>query len=108
MEALYIIAADGKYGNAGFLRSVKGLRCGILARLRCDRFLYGSPPLANPHQKGSHKVHGARFAFQEPVTWGTAAEVIKLEGECWGQVRLERWDQLYEKKGADVPYDGIP
>jgi len=31
LEALDIIAADGKYGNAGFLRSVKGLRCGILS-----------------------------------------------------------------------------
>jgi hypothetical protein len=34
LEALDIIAADGKYGHADFLRSVKGLRCGILARLR--------------------------------------------------------------------------
>lgn len=44
LEALDIIAADGKYGNAGFLRRVKGLRCGILARLRCDRVLYEPPP----------------------------------------------------------------
>jgi hypothetical protein len=34
LEALDIIAADGKYGHADFLCSVKGLRCGILARLR--------------------------------------------------------------------------
>jgi hypothetical protein len=43
-EALDIIAADGKYLNAGFLRSVKGLRCGVVARLRCDRVLFGLPP----------------------------------------------------------------
>ena len=107
LEALDIIAADGKYGNSGFLRSVKGLRCAILARLRCDRVLYGPPPPPVPHQKGRPKVHGTRFAFKEPETWGPPTEVVELEDERWGQVRLERWTQLHEKKGADVPYDVI-
>jgi hypothetical protein len=49
-------------------------------------------------------VHGARFAFKEPETWSTPDEVIELEDPCWGQVRLERWNSLHEKKGADVPY----
>ena len=40
LEALDIVAADGKYGNSGFLRTVKGLRCGILVRIRCDRVLH--------------------------------------------------------------------
>ncbi len=107
LEALDIIAADGKYGNSGFLRSVKGLRCAILARLRCDRVLYGPPPAPVPHQKGCPKVHGTRFAFKEPETWGPPTEVVELGDERWGQVRLERWTQLHEKKGADVPYDVI-
>jgi hypothetical protein len=105
-EALDIIAADGKYGNAGFLRSVKGLRCGILARLRCDRVLYGPPPPRTGKQ-GRPRVHGARFAFKEPDTWGTPDEGVQLEDPYWGQVRLERWQGLHEKKGADVPYDVI-
>jgi hypothetical protein len=103
LEALDIIAADGKYGNAGFLRSVKGLRCGILARLRCDRVLCGSPPPPTG-KKGRPRVHGTRFAFKEPDTWGTPDEAIELEDPGWGQVRLERWNRLHEKKGADVPY----
>ena len=106
-EALDIIAADGKYGNSGFLRSVKGLRCGILARLRRDRVLYAQPPPSDPHQRGRHKVHGKRFAFKEPETWGTPDEVLEFEDERWGKVRLERWQQLHEKKGADVLYDVI-
>jgi hypothetical protein len=106
LEALDIVAADGKYGNAGFLRSVKGLRCGILARLRCDRVLHGPPPPPTG-KKGRPKVHGERFAFKEPETWGLPAEVIELEDPYWGKVRLERWKQLHEKKGADVPYDVI-
>jgi hypothetical protein len=83
LEALDIIAADGKYGNAGFLRSVKGLRCGILARLRCDRVLCGPPP-APTGKKGRPRVHGARFAFKEPETWSTPDEVIELEDPGWG------------------------
>jgi hypothetical protein len=107
LQALDIVAADGKYGHCGFLRPLKGLRCGIVARLRCDRVLYGPPPLRIPHQKGRPRVHGARFAFKEPETWGTPGEVIELEDEHWGKVRLERWAGLHEKKGADVPYEVI-
>jgi hypothetical protein len=106
LEALDIVAADGKYGNAGFLRRVKGLRCGILARLRCDRVLYGPPPPPTG-KKGRPRVHGARFAFKEPETWSTPDEVMELEDPYWGQVRLERWCGLHEKKGADVLYDVI-
>jgi len=107
LEALDIVAADGKYGNAGFLRSVKGLRCGILVRLRCDRVLYASPPAPVPHQRGRPRIHGERFAFKEPQTWGMPVEVIELEDDYWGRVRLERWCGLHEKKGADVPYEVI-
>jgi hypothetical protein len=63
LEALDLIAADGKYGNAGFLRMVKGLRCGILARLRGDRVLYGPPP-PRTGKRGRPRVHGARFALR--------------------------------------------
>jgi hypothetical protein len=106
LEALDIIAADGKYGNAGFLRSVKGLRSGIVARLRCDRVLYRPPPTPTG-KKGRPRVHGERFAFKEPETWTPPTEVIEFEDPYWGQVRLESWQQMHEKKGADVPYDII-
>jgi hypothetical protein len=105
LEALDIVAADGKYGNAKFLRPLKGQRCGIIARLRCDRVLYAAPPPRKPHQKGRPRVHGARFAFKDPATWGTPAEEQELEDVHWGRVRLERWTGLHEKKGADVPYE---
>jgi hypothetical protein len=65
MEALDIVACDGKYGNAGYLRSVKGLRVGITTRLRADHVLYRPTPAHDPHQKGRPRVHGARFAFKE-------------------------------------------
>lgn len=106
MEALDIVACDGKYGNSGFLRSVKSLRCGIVARLRCDRVLrQATPPPPLIKKRGRPKVHGKRFAFKEPETWGAPDQVIELQDDRWGKVRLERWNQLHEQKGMDVPYD---
>ena len=107
VEALDIVACDGKYGNAGFLRLVRDLRCGITARLRADRVLYRPAPAHDPHQKGRPRVHGTRFAFKEAETWGEPDEVIALEEPRWGQVRLERWKDLHEKKGVDVPYEVV-
>ena len=107
VEALDIVACDAKYGNAGFLRTGQGKRCGIVARLRCDRVLYGPPPPREPKKRGRNKLHGQRFAFKEPDTWGEPGEVVELEDPYWGKVRLERWHNLHEKKGADVPYDVV-
>ena len=107
VEVLDIVACDGKYGNAGYLRSVKGLRVGITTRLRADRVLYRPTPAHDPHQKGRPRVHGTRFAFKETETWGEPDEVIELEDPRWGQVRLQCWKDLHEKKGVDVPYDVV-
>jgi hypothetical protein len=107
LDAFDIVACDGKYGNAGFLRSVKGLECGIVARQRCDRVLYHPPLPREPGKRGRNRMHGQRFAFKEPETWGNPNESSELTDPYWGQVRLERWNQLHEKKGADVPYDVV-
>ncbi len=107
LQVLDIVACDGKYGNAGFLRRNQGKRCGLVARLRCDRVLYGPPPPRKPKQRGRNKLHGQRFAFKEPETWGEPDAVSELEDPYWGNVRLERWHNRHEKKGADVPYDVV-
>lgn len=39
-DALDIVPADGRYGNASFLQQVQGLRVGVVVRLRHDRVLY--------------------------------------------------------------------
>ena len=106
-EVLDIVAADGKYGNAGFLRPLQDQHCGIVVRLRKDRVLYRAPEKPKVRKRGRTRVHGQRFAFKEPDTWDYPDEVIELQHVRWGQVRLERWNDLHGKLDADVPFDVI-
>ena len=104
---LDIVAADGKYGNAKFLRPLQGQNCGIVVRLRRDRVLYRAPQLPRKRKRGRPRVHGKRFAFKEPETWGAPDEVIRREHAKLGQVQLERWNNLHGKNDADVPVDVV-
>ena len=105
-QALDIIAADGKYGQASFLRALKGQRCGMVVRLRRDRVLYRAVrPPEGKRPRGRPRVHGERFAFRDPQTWGSSVEALELQDPTWGTVRLARWKQLHDLRGADMPCD---
>jgi hypothetical protein len=106
LEAVYLVVGDGKYGNHHFLGPLKEERCAALVRLRRDRVLYGEP---GPYSgKGRPRVHGDRFAFKEPETWGEPdAEVEELEHERWGSVRLRRWDNKHALQDAATPFSVI-
>ena len=104
---LDIVAADGKYGNAKFLRPLQGQGCGIVVRLRQDRILYRVPQQPRKRKRGRPRVHGKHFAFKKPETWEAPDEVIALEHDKLGQVKLERWNNLHGKNDADVPMDVI-
>ena len=106
-EVLDIVAADGKYGNAKFLRPLQGQACGLVVRLRRDRVLYRALEPPEKRKPGRPRVHGARFAFKEPETWGIADETWTLEHPHFGQVRLERWNSLHGHRDADVPFDVV-
>lgn len=106
-EALDIVPADGKYGNAGFLERVNGLRVGIVARLRRDRILYRPAPCDTTPHRGRPRHHGARFAFQAPATWGAPDEILEFEDPRYGKVRLERWNNLHERKAFTLSYDVV-
>ena len=104
---LDIVAADGKYGNAKFLRPLQGQGCGIVVRLRQDRVLYRVLQQPKKRKRGRPRIHGKRFAFKEPETWEKPDEVSALEHAKLGRVKLERWNNLHGKNDADVPMDVI-
>jgi len=106
-EVLDIVAADGKYGNARFLRPLQNQNCGLVVRLRQDRVLYQTPERPRKRKRGRPKIHGERFAFKEPNTWGAPNEVSSFKHARLGDVKLERWNNLHGKLDADVPIDVI-
>ncbi|MEJ5310530.1 MAG: transposase [Anaerolineae bacterium] len=86
------------------------LRVGVITlslymRLRRDRVLYQAPPQSTTRRRGRPRKHGARFAFQDPTTWGPTAEILEFEDAHYGTVRLERWNNLHERTAAEVSYD---
>ena len=106
-DVLDIVAADGKYGNAKFLRPLQGIHCGIVVRMRRDRVMYRAPRQPKKRKRGRPRIHGKRFAFKEPVTRGEPDEVVTLQHPRFGQVKLERWNNLHGKNDADVPVDVV-
>jgi len=106
-KGLAMVAADAKYGNATFLRPLRGQACGLVVRARCDRVLYRAPEVPAAPRRGRPRVHGARFGFKEPETWGPPDEVIELQHPHLGQVRLERWNCLHGQRDPDVPVDVV-
>jgi len=106
-DVLDIVAADAKYGNARFLQPLQGQRCGIVVRLRKDRVLYRAPELPQGKRRGRPRVHGQRFAFKEPDSWGTPDETLAFDHPHMGQVKLERWNNLHGKMNTDVPFDVV-
>jgi hypothetical protein len=97
-EGLDVVVADGRYGNHRFLGGLQDASCAILVRLRCDRILYGPAPAYLG--RGRPAIHGQRFAFKDPNTWSEPVELVELECDDWGQVRLRRWDDLHAKQDA--------
>jgi hypothetical protein len=88
-----VIVGDGRYGNHRFLGALKDQPCTVIVRLRCDRVLYGPPPAYQG--RGRPRVHGDRFAFKEPDTWGAPAADVEFEDPRYGQVRLRTWHELH-------------
>jgi hypothetical protein len=106
-EALDIVAADGKYGNARFLRPLQDQHCGLVVRLRKDRVLYRAPQPPRQRKRGRPRLHGQRLAFKEPQTWGAPDEEKCFEHPRLGQVQLQRWKGLHGKLDADVAFEVI-
>jgi hypothetical protein len=105
LEDLYLIIADAKYGNHRFLAPLRDEPCGTLVRMRRDRVLYGAPGTYGGH--GRPRVHGERFAFKVPETWGEPDAVAELGHPRWGKVRLRRWDDKHARQDADTSFSVI-
>ena len=101
-DCQHIVVADGKYGNHRFLGPLRSLNCGLLVRMRRDRVLYDSPGEYSGH--GRPRVHGERFAFDEPDTWKKPAQLVDLEHPKWGTVKVRLWHGLHAREDASTVF----
>ena len=97
-----IIVGDGSYGNHRFLHPLHQQPCRLLVRLRRDRVLYGEPPAYSG--RGRPKVHGKRFAFKEPDTWGEPHQHLSFCDPRWGRVEIQYWGKLHARQAPDTPF----
>lgn len=100
--SLDVIVGDGSYGNHRFLTPLRDQPCGVLVRLRRDRVLYREPPPYNG--RGRPKVHGERFVFKEPDSWGVPDQHLKFNDPHWGKVELQYWSGLHARQAPDTPF----
>ena len=97
-----VIVGDGSYGNHRFLRPLREQPCGLLVRLRRDRVLYREP---GPYGgRGRPRVHGERFAFKEPDTWGASDQHFEFQDPQWGEVNIQYWSGLHARQAHDTPF----
>lgn len=97
-----VIVADGKYGNHHFLGPLRESACQVVVRLRKDRVLYRAPE--SYAGAGRPAMHGTRFAFKEPETWGPAAQQVEFDHPRWGKVELCLWSDLHALADAHTPF----
>ena len=101
-NGLNVIVGDGSYGNHRFLRPLRDWPCGLLVRLRRDRVLFGEPPSYSG--RGRPKVHGERFAFKEPESWGEPEQHLEFSDPKWGKVDIQYWSNLHAHQAHDTPF----
>jgi hypothetical protein len=99
---LDVFTGDGTFGNHIFLGGIKHLPCAAVVRLRCDRVLHRAP---EPYSgRGRPHVHGSRFAFKEPDTWGAADEELWFCDSRFGLVHLYCWYELHARQDATTDF----
>jgi len=129
-EALDIVPADGKYGDAGFLRQVRGLRIGVITHLRRDRVLYQAPPqpttrclqspliFSPPPQRRTRRCGGGRrrgksyrsqrFIHCRLATWRHAEQLQDLKSYNHEQYTLQACLHKFFPNGRDSAIASSP
>ena len=105
-DVVDIIVSDGHYGTHLYLSAFKDIpQLGAVTRLRCDRVLWGPPPAYGG--RGRPPIHGDRFAFKEPKSWGAPDEQVAFDDAYHGQVELQAWHHVHAKQDASTSFTVI-
>lgn len=92
---------DAEYGCAPFIVQTSTIACDKLIRVRPNRVLYAAPPTYAGI--GRPRKHGAKFKLNDEQTWWPPDQTLEVESDKFGQVRLQRWQNLHFYQSAAHP-----
>lgn len=83
----------------------------ILVSLRGNHVLHHRVPALRPGEhrgRGRPRVHGPRFAMNDPATWGVPDAVTAHDLPGGGRVHTQAWHRLHPKRRAShQPWHGL-
>ena len=80
---------DSQYGCASFVAQTADIPCDKLMRISSNRCFYGEPKAYDG--RGRPKKHGHKFKLNDPQTWLNEDEIVELEDESLGQIKIQAW-----------------
>lgn len=80
---------DIEYGCAPFVIKTANINADKLMRLRSNLCLWGEPPTYSG--RGKPRVHGDKFKLNDASTWTDSTQIIELEDEKLGKLRIRLW-----------------
>ncbi|MBV8934070.1 MAG: hypothetical protein JOZ47_04195 [Kutzneria sp.] len=69
----------------------------MLVRMRSDRVLRRSTPLATPHTTGRPRRHGSECVFGDSGTWSEPKITIETNTWLYGPALVRAWNRLHPR-----------
>jgi hypothetical protein len=92
---------DAGYDPVKLQRTLEGLACQILVRLRAGRCFYADPSLAGaPASTGRPRRHGPKMKCSDLGSWPEPSAEHACEDAGYGAVRVRSWASVHPKVQA--------
>ncbi len=94
-----IMVVDSQYGCASFIQQTAEIPCDKLMRISSNRCFYGEPKTYDG--PGRPRKHGHKFKLNEPETWLSSDEIVEIEDQKLGQIKIQAWHQFHFRQAAE-------
>lgn len=94
-----LVLLDSEYGNGNFLKETEGIEVSLLMRTRSNICLYREP--ASQKGRGRPRKHGEKFKLNDSSSQREADEIIEINDEKQGLLRISKWQNLHFKTAAE-------
>jgi len=88
-----LVVLDCEYGNVSYVNQTAEIEASFLMRIRSNFCLYAEPE--GYLGKGRPKKHGQKFKINDQNYWWKADEIVELEDQKLGLIRVSKWQKLH-------------